>query len=59
MPDKGGYYVWVRRATGPFWGFQGQLGALTLAVTLVVVGPVVYALLAHMRKRASQERDVH
>ena len=22
MPDEGGYVAWVRRAFGPFWGFQ-------------------------------------
>jgi len=22
LPDEGGYVVWVRRAFGPFWGFQ-------------------------------------
>src|SRR5262249_44795386 len=22
IPDEGGYVVWVRRAFGPFWGFQ-------------------------------------
>ena len=22
MPDEGGYVTWVRRAFGPYWGFQ-------------------------------------
>jgi amino acid transporter len=22
LPAEGGFYVWVRRALGPFWGFQ-------------------------------------
>ncbi len=22
MPEEGGYYVWVRRSLGEFWGFQ-------------------------------------
>src|SRR5437763_5528913 len=22
IPAEGGFYVWVRRAMGPFWGFQ-------------------------------------
>src|SRR5580765_7735102 len=22
LPEEGGFYVWVRRALGPFWGFQ-------------------------------------
>lgn len=29
IPAEGGFYVWVRRAMGPFWGFQE--GWLTLA----------------------------
>ena len=22
LPQEGGFYIWVRRAMGPFWGFQ-------------------------------------
>ena len=22
VPEEGGFYAWVRRAMGPFWGFQ-------------------------------------
>jgi amino acid transporter len=22
LPEEGGFYVWVRRGLGPFWGFQ-------------------------------------
>ncbi|MGH9678670.1 MAG: APC family permease [Candidatus Acidiferrales bacterium] len=29
IPDEGGFYVWVRRGMGPFWGFQESW--LTLA----------------------------
>src|ERR1700739_4637705 len=28
IPDEGGFYVWVRRARGRFWGFQE--GSLSL-----------------------------
>ena len=33
MPEEGGYYRWVRRAFGPFWGFQN--GWLTWMYSLV------------------------
>src|SRR5208337_5630544 len=32
IPDDGGFYVWVRRALGPFWGFQE--GWLSLAASI-------------------------
>ena len=25
IPAEGGFYVWVRRAMGPFWGYQEEL----------------------------------
>ena len=25
LPEEGGYYVWVRRALGPFWGILWRL----------------------------------
>ncbi|MDE3181187.1 MAG: APC family permease [Acidobacteriota bacterium] len=33
IPDEGGYYIWVRRALGEFWGFQE--GWWTLCYTAV------------------------
>jgi amino acid transporter len=33
LPEEGGYYRWVRRAFGPFWGFQN--GWLTWMYSLV------------------------
>jgi amino acid transporter len=32
LPEEGGFYVWVRRGVGPFWGFQ--------EVWLTVIGSV-------------------
>jgi amino acid transporter len=31
IPAEGGFYVWVRRAMGPFWGFQEGWLSLTRA----------------------------
>jgi amino acid transporter len=43
IPDEGGFYVWVTRALGPFWGFQeawlslaGSIFDMALYPTLVV-----------------------
>src|SRR5215469_14025692 len=32
IPADGGFYVWVRRAMGPFWGFQE--GWLSLSASI-------------------------
>src|SRR5438309_8362954 len=32
LPCEGGFYVWVRRGLGPFWGFQESWLALTGSV---------------------------
>ena len=31
IPEQGGYYEWVRRAIGPFWGFQESWLSLAAA----------------------------
>ncbi len=42
MPEEGGYYRWVRRAFGPFWGFQN--GWITWLYSLVdmAIYPVLF-----------------
>lgn len=32
IPAEGGYYIWVRRAMGPFWGFQEAWLSLAASV---------------------------
>ena len=32
IPAEGGFYVWVRRALGPFWGYQE--GWLSLSASI-------------------------
>src|SRR5579884_2508139 len=32
IPANGGYYIWVRRALGPFWGFQEAWLSLAASV---------------------------
>ena len=44
MPAEGGYYVWVRRALGPFWGFQEAWLSLTASVFDMAIYPAIFVL---------------
>ncbi len=46
LPRTGGYYVWVRRALGPFWGLQEAW--LSLAVTIVDLAIYPALLVAYL-----------
>jgi amino acid transporter len=42
LPDEGGYYVWVRRALGPFWGFQEAWLSMAASVFDMAIYPVIF-----------------
>ena len=44
LPAEGGYYVWVRRALGPFWGFQEAWLSLTASVFDMAIYPAIFVL---------------
>src|ERR1700682_4751659 len=44
IPDEGGYYVWVRRAMGPFWGFQAAWLSLMASVFDMALYPTLFVL---------------
>ena len=44
IPAEGGFYVWVRRAMGPFWGFQEAWLSLTASIFDMAVYPTVFVL---------------
>ncbi|HVO98561.1 MAG TPA: APC family permease [Bryobacteraceae bacterium] len=44
IPAEGGFYVWVRRAMGPFWGFQGAWLSLAASVFDIAAYPSVLVL---------------
>jgi amino acid transporter len=44
LPEEGGYYVWVRRALGPFWGFQEAWLSLAASVFDMAIYPVLFVL---------------
>ncbi len=42
MPDEGGYYVWVRRALGPAWGFQEAWLSLAASIFDMAIYPTLF-----------------
>jgi amino acid transporter len=49
IPEEGGYYIWVRRALGPFWGFQEAWWSLAASVFDMALYPTLcVAYLAHL-----------
>ncbi len=44
LPHEGGFYVWVRRALGPFWGFQEAWLSLTASVFDMAIYPTLFTL---------------
>lgn len=42
LPDEGGYVVWVRRAFGPFWGFQAGWWSWINSFVDVAVYPALF-----------------
>jgi amino acid transporter len=41
VPAEGGYYAWVRRAMGPFWGFQEAWLSLAASVFDMAIYPTL------------------
>ena len=44
LPEEGGYYAWVRRAMGPFWGFQEAWLSLVASVFDMAIYPTIFVL---------------
>lgn len=44
LPDEGGYYVWVKRALGPFWGFQEAWLSLSASVFDMAIYPSLFVI---------------
>jgi amino acid transporter len=44
LPKAGGYYAWVRRAMGPFWGFQEAWLSLVASVFEMAIYPTLFTL---------------
>jgi amino acid transporter len=44
LPEEGGYYAWVRRAMGNFWGFQEAWLSLAASVFDMAIYPTLFVL---------------
>jgi len=44
LPQEGGYYAWVRRAMGNFWGFQEAWLSLVASVFDMAIYPTLFIL---------------
>src|ERR1039457_4616277 len=44
IPAEGGFYVWVRRRLGPFWGYQESWLSLTASVFDMALYPSIFVL---------------
>jgi amino acid transporter len=44
IPAEGGFYVWVRRAMGPFWGYQEGWLSLCASVFDMALYPTIFVL---------------
>jgi amino acid transporter len=44
LPEEGGFYVWVRRAMGPFWGYQEAWLSLAASIFDMAIYPTLFIL---------------
>jgi amino acid transporter len=42
LPAEGGFYVWVRRALGPFWGYQEGWLSLSASIFDMAIYPAIF-----------------
>src|ERR1041385_5578278 len=61
LPAEGGFYVWVRRALGPFWGFQEAWLSLAASIFDMAIYPTLFVhYLSHLlRLLGCPELDGH
>jgi amino acid transporter len=44
IPAEGGFYIWVRRAMGPFWGYQESWLSLSASIFDMAIYPAIFVL---------------
>jgi amino acid transporter len=55
VPEEGGFYAWVKRAMGPFWGFQEAWLSLAASVFDMAIYPTTFVLyLEHLAPALTQ-----
>jgi amino acid transporter len=52
IPEEGGYYAWVRRALGPFWGFQEAWLSLAASIFDMAIYPTLFV--TYLRRMLEQ-----
>lgn len=57
MPVEGGYYAWVKKALGPFWGFQEGWWSWVTSFVDMAIYPVLFA--DYLSTLLIQQFDVH
>lgn len=57
MPTGGGYYAWVKRAMGPFWGFQEAWWSWITSFVDMAIYPVLFA--DYLSTLLIQQFDIH
>ena len=55
IPAAGGFYVWVRRAMGPFWGFQEAWLSLVASIFDMAIYPTLFVSYLGMLLPAATE----
>jgi amino acid transporter len=55
LPEDGGYYIWVRRAMGPFWGFQEAWLSLAASIFDMALYPTIFITYLSMCWHAAGE----
>ncbi len=44
IPAEGGFYIWVRRAMGPFWGYQEGWLSMSASIFDMALYPAIFVL---------------
>jgi len=57
LPQEGGYYAWVRRAMGNFWGFQEAWLSLVASIFDMAIYPTLFV--AYMVRMFPWFREAH
>ena len=55
LPNEGGYYVWVRRGLGNFWGFQEAWLSLAASIFDMAIYPTLFV--AYLSRLVPASRD--
>ena len=59
IPAEGGFYIWVRRAMGPFWGYQEGWLSLTASIFDMALYPSIFVFyLSKLKAFTGYEKEL-